>query len=213
MSGPFLQKFFDYIEANKSSYFELLKEAVAIPSVSAWPDHRHHVIRMSDWIAEKLMQLNVSVEMCDIGSQTMPDGTALKLPPLVFGQLGTDPAKRTILVYGHFDVQPALLSDGWNTQPFELTEVDGKLWGRGSTDDKGPVLGWINAIEAYQKLDQEIPVNLKFCFEGMEESGSINLDSELAKRRDTFLKVRLLESFLLTAFKSIREKELRLQMK
>jgi nonspecific dipeptidase len=185
----FLDKFFAHIEANKSDYFALLKEAVSIPSVSAWPDHRPHVIKMSNWVADKLMQLGVDVNICDIGSQTLPDGSSLPLPPLVFGQLGSDPSKKTILIYGHFDVQPALRSDGWHTEPFELTEIDGKLWGRGSTDDKGPLLAWINAIEAYQKLSQDIPVNLKFCFEGMEESGSINLDSELAKRKDTFLKV------------------------
>ncbi len=80
---------------------------------------------------------------------------------------------------------------GWDTEPFVLTEKDGKLYGRGSTDDKGPVLDWINAIEAYKELDQELPINLKFCFEGMEESGSENLDEELARRKDTFLKVKL----------------------
>lgn len=80
-------------------------------------------------------------------------------------------------------------SDGWDFEPFKLTEHDGKLYGRGSTDDKGPVLDWINAIEVYKELGQDIPVNLKFCFEGMEESGSEGLDEELAKRKDTFLKV------------------------
>lgn len=61
-----------------------------------------------------------------------------------------DPAKKTVCIYGHLDVQPALKEDGWNTDPFVLTEVDGKLYGRGSTDDKGPVLCWIHAIEAFQ---------------------------------------------------------------
>lgn len=96
--------------------------------------------------------------------------------------------KKTVLIYGHLDVQPAAVSDGWDTEPFVLTEKNGNLYGRGSTDDKGPVLDWINAIEAYKELDQDIPINLKFCFEGMEESGSEGLDSELAKRKDTFLK-------------------------
>ena len=74
------------------------------------------------------------------------------------------------------DVQPALVEDGWATDPFKLIEKDGKLWGRGSTDDKGPVLGWINAIEAYQASGIDIPVNFKFCLEGMEESGSLMLE-------------------------------------
>ena len=63
-------------------------------------------------------------------------------------------------------------SDGWNTEPFVLTEVDGKLYGRGSTDDKGPVLSWFWAIEAYQTLGIPLPVNVKMILEGMEESGS-----------------------------------------
>lgn len=90
------------------------------------------------------------------------------------------------MIYGHLDVQPALKEDGWDTDPFVLTLRDGKLFGRGSTDDKGPVLGWFNAIEAYQKQGIDLPVNLKFVFEGMEESGSEGLDDLLFSRKDWF---------------------------
>jgi cytosolic nonspecific dipeptidase len=93
--------------------------------------------------------------------QTLPDGSKIPLPPLVFGNLGADPKKKTVLIYGHLDVQPAAIEDGWDTEPFILTEKDGKLWGRGSTDDKGPVLDWLNAIEAYRELNEEMPINLK----------------------------------------------------
>lgn len=85
------------------------------------------------------------------------------------------------------DVQPALKEDGWNTEPFDLTEIDGKLYGRGASDDKGPVLCWIHAIEAFQKLNIDLPVNLKFVFEGMEESGSEGLDDLLMARKNDFL--------------------------
>jgi hypothetical protein len=91
----------------------------------------------------------------------LPDGSKLPLPPVIFGTLGEDKSKKTVLIYGHLDVQPAEKSDGWNTEPFELTEKDGKLFGRGSTDDKGPVLGWINAIEVLNDLKVQIPVNIK----------------------------------------------------
>lgn len=77
------------------------------------------------------------------------------------GQLGNDSSKTTICLYGHLDVQPADISDGWASEPFVLTERNSKLYGRGSSDDKGPVLGWLNAIEAYQNTGTEIPVNLK----------------------------------------------------
>ena len=115
----------------------------------------------------------------------------LKLPPVLMGELGQDPAKKTLLVYGHLDVQPAnQKEDGWDTDPWVLTEKDGKLYGRGSTDDKGPVLGWIHALQAYREIGQEVPVNFKFCFEGMEESGSEGLDKMLSDRSNTkFMKV------------------------
>lgn len=70
------------------------------------------------------------------------------------------------------------MSDGWNTDPFKL-HVDketGKMFGRGSTDDKGPIMGWLNVLEAHHQLGEALPVNLRFCFEGMEESGSEGLD-------------------------------------
>jgi len=79
-----------------------------------------------------------------------------------------------------------LKSDGWHTEPFKMVEKDGKFYGRGTTDDKGPILGWINVIEAYQQTGNELPINLKFCFEGMEESGSVNLEQTVRSRTDFF---------------------------
>jgi len=84
----------------------------------------------------------------------------------------SDPAKKTVCVYGHLDVQPAAQEDGWLSDPFVLTERDGKLFGRGSTDDKGPALSWLWVIEAHKELGIELPVNIKILYEGMEESGS-----------------------------------------
>lgn len=83
-------------------------------------------------------------------------------------------------------------SDGWNTDPWKLDQNDdtGRLTGRGATDDKGPVLGWLNVLEAHHALGLELPVNLRFCFEGMEESGSDGLDelivAEAAKGKDGY---------------------------
>jgi len=184
----FLEKFYKHVDANEEKYIGRLKELVEIPSVSAWPEKRQDIVKCCNWTADKLKELGATIEMQELGMQKMSDGTEIPLPPLVFGHLGNDPKKKTVLIYGHLDVQPAAVSDGWDTEPFVLTEKNGNLYGRGSTDDKGPVLDWVNAIEAYKELDQDIPINLKFCFEGMEESGSEGLDSELAKRKDTFLK-------------------------
>ncbi len=130
---------------------------------------------MGDFLVSELQRLGAEVEKRPLGKQ--PHRDHLDLPPVVIARYGRDKSKRTILVYGHYDVQPALKDDGWATEPFELTVDDkGRMFGRGSTDDKGPVLGWLNAIEAHQQAGVDFPVNLLMCFEGMEESGSEGLD-------------------------------------
>lgn len=130
---------------------------------------------MGDFLATELKHLGADVEKRPLGKQ--PHKEHLELPPVVIARYGNDKSKRTILVYGHYDVQPALKDDGWATEPFELSvDEKGRMYGRGSTDDKGPVLGWLNAIEAHQKAGIDFPVNLLMCFEGMEEYGSEGLD-------------------------------------
>lgn len=125
---------------------------MAIPSVSAWADKRHEVVRMVEWTAERLKHLGATVEFCDVGTQDLPDGRTIPLPPVIIGSFGKDPKKKTVCVYGHLDVQPALKEDGWDTEPFVLTEKDGKLFGRGSSDDKGPVLCWLHAVEGFKAI-------------------------------------------------------------
>lgn len=129
-------KLFAHVDAHQEEYVQRLAECVAIPGVSGEPERRDEVIRTMHWTKEWIERLGGSAELTDIGEQTLPDGTKLPLPPVILGQFGNDPAKRTICVYGHLDVQPAAKEDGWNTEPFVLTEKDGKLFGRGSTDDK-----------------------------------------------------------------------------
>ncbi|KAI8335099.1 putative glutamate carboxypeptidase [Chlamydoabsidia padenii] len=174
-----LNTFFTQVEQNEKRYIQRLSEAVAIPSISGDPSHRQDVVRMGDYLQEQLKQLGASVETRDPGTQDWNNtGLVIPLPPVVLATIGTDPSKKTVLVYGHYDVQPALKEDGWTTDPFTLV-VDNdndKLIGRGSTDDKGPILGWINVVEAHRQLNLDLPVNLKFCLEGMEESGSEGLE-------------------------------------
>lgn len=145
-------------------YINNLREAVAIKSVSAWPDHRNEIVKMMKWAEIKLKNLEATTELVDVGKQSLPNGTEIPLPPVLLGTLGSDPKKKTVLLYGHLDVQPALQEDGWDTDPFTLVEKNGKLFGRGSTDDKGPVLCWIHALEAYKATGADIPVNLKVSF-------------------------------------------------
>ncbi|KAG8934839.1 hypothetical protein FRC03_009505 [Tulasnella sp. 419] len=168
---------YEYIDRNSNSFIQRLAKAVAIPSVSGDAAYRQHVLAMAKFLVTELESLGVNVKTTELGTQNL-DGQELPLPPAILGTLGSDPKKKTILLYAHYDVQPALVTDGWDTDPFVLTPdpKTGRLYGRGATDDKGPLLGWINVLEAHVKLGVELPVNLKFCFEGMEESGSEGLD-------------------------------------
>lgn len=135
---------------------------------------------MSEFLVAELKALGAHVESRPLGLQ--PGKKDLHLPPVVVARYGDSPSKRTILLYGHYDVQPALKDDGWATEPFTLLIDDkDRMYGRGSTDDKGPVLGWLNAIQAHREAGIELPVNLLMCFEGMEEYGSEGLDDFIAK--------------------------------
>jgi len=161
--------YFEYVEANKSLYISRLAEAVAIPSVSSNLEvHLPDINRMMDWTKSHIERLNGKTTLLPNPAAT----EELPLPPILLGEFTLDPKKKTVCVYGHLDVQPAHKDDGWDTDPFVLTEKDGKLFGRGSTDDKGPALGWLWTIEAHQNLGIELPVNVKLLYEGMEEYGS-----------------------------------------
>ncbi|XP_038666237.1 cytosolic non-specific dipeptidase-like [Scyliorhinus canicula] len=185
-SSP-LDQVFQYIDEHQDDYVQHLKEWIAIQSESANPTKRGDVIQMMQVVGETIKRLGGTVELAAMGVEELPSGQIIPLPPVVLGKLGKDPNKTTVGIYGHVDVQPARFEDGWSTDPYLLTEKDGNLYGRGSSDDKGPVLAWLHAIEAFQALKQELPVNLKFIFEGMEESGSKGLDELLKAKNETFL--------------------------
>jgi Cys-Gly metallodipeptidase DUG1 len=142
---------------------------------------------MGHFLEAELKALGAEVQLRPLGKQ--PGKEHLDLPPVVIARYGNDKSKRTILVYGHYDVQPALKDDGWATDPFTLTiDEKDRMYGRGSTDDKGPVLGWLNAIEAHQKARVDFPVNLLMCFEGMEEYGSEGLDEFIEAEAKKYFK-------------------------
>ncbi|CAD6572420.1 MAG: hypothetical protein TREMPRED_000544 [Tremellales sp. Tagirdzhanova-0007] len=186
-------KFLKYVDDHQEDFIERLAKAVAIPSVSSDLSHVQDVVAMSDFLLEQLTSFGVKAEKRMIGSHKI-DGKEVELPPVIIGEIGNDPKKASPIsprahVYGHYDVQPALKEDGWLYPPFELTrdpKGTGKLFGRGSTDDKGPVLGWVNVLEAHKNLGLELPVNMKMCFEGMEENGSVNLDKFIESEKDKF---------------------------
>mmetsp|Transcript_99085 Transcript_99085/g.285900 ORF Transcript_99085/g.285900 Transcript_99085/m.285900 type:complete len:508 (-) Transcript_99085:1622-3145(-) len=172
MEETLQKKFFDYVEEQTPLYIERLAEAVAIPSVSAQLDeHLPDVVRMIEWTKGHIERLGGSTKVLSnpVGTDKRP------LPPILLGEFHVDPSLMTVCVYGHLDVQPADKEDGWDTEPFELTQIKQKLFGRGSTDDKGPALSWLWIVEAHQKLGIPLPINIKILFEGMEEYGSDGL--------------------------------------
>ena len=154
--------------------------------------HYGDVVRMVEWTGEHLKELGARVELADNPKSTK----SRQLPPILLagieggggggsggggGKSDNSAGRMTLCVYGHLDVQPASEDDGWDSDPFQLDERDGKLYGRGSTDDKGPVISWLAAIEAFRDLSVELPVNVKFVLEGMEEFGSDGLFELIAE--------------------------------
>jgi acetylornithine deacetylase/succinyl-diaminopimelate desuccinylase-like protein len=156
----------DFINVNRERYLDELKALLAIPSISALPEHKSDVRRCADWCA---------AEMRRIGLQNV---RLIETPgnPVVYGDWLGAPGAPTILFYGHYDVQPVDPLDLWESPPFEATIRDGEIYARGSADDKGQVFMHLKAVEAHLKQTSRLPVNMKFILEGEEEVGSEHLD-------------------------------------
>ena len=157
----------DFINVNRERYLDELKAFLAIPSISALPQHAGDVKRCADWCAD---------EMRRIGMQNVK---LVETPghPVVYGDWLGAPGAPTILFYGHYDVQPVDPLELWQSPPFEATIRDGEIYARGSADDKGQVFMHFKAIEAHLKQNGKLPVNMKIILEGEEEVGSVNLDN------------------------------------
>lgn len=155
-----------YSRANGEQYLLELFEMLRIPSLSGDPAHAGDVRRAAEWLAAHMQQLGLDrVQVMETAGH-----------PVVYGEwLGAGPDKPTMLVYGHYDVVPAEMADGWNTPPFEPVVRDGKIYARGATDDKGQLFIHVKALEAYLKTAGAAPINIKFLIEGEEEVSSPNL--------------------------------------
>ncbi|MGH9691727.1 MAG: dipeptidase [Candidatus Acidiferrales bacterium] len=163
-----------YIESKREDHLNELKEFLRIQSVSAKSEHKPDIERAANWVAEKLRGAgleNVAV-------------TPTKMHPLVYGESLHAPGKPTILFYGHYDVQPAEPLDLWTSPAFEPAVRDGNLFGRGTADDKGQVHIHIKALEALQKTQGKLPVNVKVMIEGEEEVGSVSLWDFVKQNRE-----------------------------
>jgi acetylornithine deacetylase/succinyl-diaminopimelate desuccinylase-like protein len=155
----------EHIESKQSEHLEELKGLLRIPSVSAKSEHKPDIERAARWVAEKLRAAGLDrVEM-----------VPTKMHPLVYGESLQAPGKPTVLIYGHYDVQPAEPLDLWTTPAFEPTVRGENLYGRGTADDKGQVHIHLKALESLRQASGKLPVNVKVMIEGEEEIGSISL--------------------------------------
>lgn len=166
-----------YLDAHRDRFLEELLAFVAIPSVSAKDDHAHEVRRAGQWVMDRLGAAGLdNIQMLETGGHPVVYADWLKA--------GDD--KPTVMIYGHFDVQPGEPFELWDSPAFEPQVRDGRVFGRGASDDKGGMLIPILAVEAMLKTAGQLPVNVKFFFEGQEEIGSPQLPAFVAKHRDLF---------------------------
>jgi acetylornithine deacetylase/succinyl-diaminopimelate desuccinylase-like protein len=154
----------NYVEQNRQRFLDELFELLRFPSVSADPKYKGDVLKTAEFVAEKLKEAGANqIEVCTT------DGY-----PIVYGEKIIDPALPTVLVYGHYDVQPPDPLALWHTPPFEPTLRDGKIYARGACDDKGQFYMHVKAFELMMQTET-LPCNIKFMIEGEEEVGSDNL--------------------------------------
>ncbi|MBW8862862.1 MAG: M20/M25/M40 family metallo-hydrolase, partial [Acidobacteria bacterium] len=168
-----MDKVIDFININRDRYLDELKAFLAIPSISALPQHAGDVQRCAEWCADEMRRIGLE----NVRLVATPGN------PVVYGDWLHASGAPTILFYGHYDVQQVDPLDLWQSPPFEATIRDGEIYARGSADDKGQVFMHFKAIEAHLKQAGSLPVNIKIILEGEEEVGSANLDNFIRDHR------------------------------
>lgn len=167
-------KALEYLRKRSEATLSELRELLEIPSISTQESASGDVEQAADWIARKLERMGAqNVGLLSKGGH-----------PVVFGEVGEEGTAPTVLVYGHYDVQPPEPLEAWTMEPFKPRVRDGKLYARGATDMKGQLIAALAAVEAAQRSG--IPLHAKFLFEGEEEIGSRSLPDVLREHRDIF---------------------------
>ena len=168
---------YEYAKVNQDRFLEEYKHLLRIQTISTQPQHADDVARAAEWL--KAMMLNIGMTSAEV--ILMPEGRC----PLVLGEWdGAGADAPTILIYCHYDVQPAEVADGWDTEPFEPTIKDGRLHCRGAVDSKLHVMSNLKAVESWLVQAEKPKVNIKVVLEGEEESGSENINAFIAKHPD-----------------------------
>jgi len=168
-----MQAWKDYQAQNKDRFLSELLDLLRIPSISAKSENKPDMLKCAEAVKARLLEAGA-----DKAEIYPTDGH-----PLVYGEKMIDPSKPTVLVYGHYDVQPADPLELWNSGPFDPLIKDGKIYARGSCDDKGQVYMHVKALETMVKTNS-MTTNIKFCIEGEEEVGSPNLGKFVAAHKE-----------------------------
>lgn len=168
------QQVIDYLKENREKHLDQLKEFLAIQSISALSIHQEDVEKAAEWVRDELGR--IGFQKADV----LPsDGH-----PVVYGEYIADEHAPTVLIYGHYDVQPVDPLELWDSEPFDATIRDDKIYARGATDDKGQVFMHLKVMEAILQITDKSPVNFKVLIEGEEEIGSPNLPKFARENKD-----------------------------
>jgi acetylornithine deacetylase/succinyl-diaminopimelate desuccinylase-like protein len=164
----------EYIQERRSAFVEELKGFLRIPCVSTKSEHKADMLKAAQWLVEQMRGMGLEhVKILPTAGH-----------PVVYADWLHAAGKPTVLIYGHYDVQPAEPLELWTTGAFEPTVRNGELYARGAVDDKGQVFMHLKALEAHLKTSGQLPVNVRLLVEGEEEIGSPSLDAFIAKQKD-----------------------------
>jgi len=170
-----MEKVAKYLDENKEKHINELFEFLRIQSISSEIDHKEDINKAAKWLIDNFKSIGIeNAKMIET-----------KGHPLVYAEwLGAGPKAKTVLIYGHYDVQPVDPIELWESTPFEPFIKNGKIVARGSADDKGQLFVHLKAAEGYLKSNTQLPVNLKFIIEGEEEASESNIDEFIEQNPD-----------------------------
>ncbi|MER2262092.1 MAG: dipeptidase [Psychrobacillus sp.] len=164
----------NYFAEKREQHLEELKKFLSIPSISSLSEHKADMQKGAEWLADSFKQAGLENIVID----------ETKGHPVVYADWLHAEGKPTVLIYGHYDVQPVDPLNLWESEPFKPEVRDNKLYARGASDDKGQVFMHVKAVEALLELEGSLPVNVKFLIEGEEEVGSPNLEEYIENNKD-----------------------------
>ncbi len=167
-----MDTFFSYQKKNQQRYVDELFDLLKIPSVSAVPQHQNDCVACAKMLAQRLTEAGLDQVKC----------YSTKGNPIVYGEKIIDKKLPTVLVYGHYDVQPPDPLELWHTEPFQPTIRNGKIFARGASDDKGQMYMHVKAIESLLQTNS-LPLNVKVMIEGEEEIGCVHLEDFVIRNK------------------------------